>query len=101
MTRSENTAKLYLTHKDHKKEPGKTRPIGTANCSNTRGFANCVSDLLEALANSEENSYEVISSEDLLSSTKEHNNEVVEIKKVVAQKVARKLQGVKNKMWEM
>ena len=101
MTRSENTAKLYLTHKDHKKEPGKTRPIGTANCSNTRGFANCVSDLLEALANCEENSYEVISSEDLLSSTKEHNNEVVEMKKVLAQKVARKLECMKCKVWKI
>ena len=45
ISRSENTAKLYLAHKDHKKEADKTRPIGTANTSNTRGFASSVSDL--------------------------------------------------------
>ena len=73
ISRSENRAKLYLTYKDHKKEKRKTRPIGTANSSNTRGFANCISDLLEAVANSEENSYEVISSEDLLHNAKNHN----------------------------
>ena len=50
ISRSENRAKLYLTHKDHKKEKEKTRPIGTANSSNTRAFANSVSDLLEAVA---------------------------------------------------
>ena len=27
-SQSENTAKLYLAYKDHKKEPEKTRPIG-------------------------------------------------------------------------
>ena len=61
VTRSENTAKLYLAHKDHKLEENKTRPIGTANPSNTRGFANSVSDLLEAIANSKKQKYEVIS----------------------------------------
>ena len=66
VTKSENTAKLYLAHKDHKKEENKTRPIGTANSSNTRGFANPVSDLLESVANCEENKFEVISSEDML-----------------------------------
>ena len=30
ISKSENRAKLYLTHKDHKKENNKTRPIGTA-----------------------------------------------------------------------
>ena len=100
-TRSENTAKLYLTHKDHKKDPGKTRPIGTANCSNTRGFANCVSDLLEALANSEEDSYEVISSEDLISSTKNHNKEVEEIRKDIAKRVKRKIECIKCKAWNL
>ena len=45
ISKSENTAKLYLAHKDHKAEKNKTRPIGTANSSNTRGFANSVSDL--------------------------------------------------------
>ena len=36
LSRSENRANLYLTHKDHKREAAKTRPIGTANSSNTR-----------------------------------------------------------------
>ena len=65
-SKSENRAKLYLAYKDHKKEAFKTRPIGTACSSNTRAFANSVSDLLESIANSEEKSYEVISTEDLL-----------------------------------
>ena len=49
----ENRAKLYLSCKDHKKDPFKTRPIGTANTSYIRAFANGLSDLLEAIANSE------------------------------------------------
>ena len=79
-SRSENTAKLYLAYKDHKKEPEKTRPIGTANTSNTRALANCVSELLEAVANSEETPYEVISTEDLLHHIKKHNVAVKEIR---------------------
>ena len=89
---------MYLTHKDHKKDPGKTRPIGTANCSNTRG---CVSDLLEALANSEEASYEVISSEDLISSTKEHNERVEEMKTEVISGRKRKLECTHCKLWRI
>ena len=79
-SRSENRANLYLTHKDHKKEKEKTRPIGTANSSNTRAYANSISDLLESKANGgeEENRYEVISSEDLLHHTKESNRRVRE-----------------------
>ena len=76
MSKSENRAKLYLSHKDHKKESEKTRPIGTANSSNTRAFANSVSDLLEAIANSEEMKYEVISSEDMLYNTKTCNQKI-------------------------
>ena len=75
-SKSENTAKLYLVHKDHKKEQEKTRPIGTANTSNTRAFANSVSDLLESIANSEKETAEVISTEDLIHNTKKHNIEV-------------------------
>ena len=60
---SENRVKLYLAHKDHKKEAEKTMPIGTWNTSNTRAFANCVSELLESVDNSKENPSEVISSE--------------------------------------
>merc|ERR1712020_813271 len=80
MNRLENRAKLYLTYKDHKKEPGKTRPIGTANTSNTRGFANCVSELLEAVASAEVKKFEVISTEDMLHQVGTHNNKVGERK---------------------
>ena len=73
---SENRAKLYLAYKDHKKEEEKTRPIGTANTSNTRAFANCVSELLESVANGIEDPCEVISSEDMLHHVKEHNRKV-------------------------
>ena len=75
-SRSENRANLYLSYKDHKKEKEKTRPIGTANSSNTRAFANSVSDLLESVANSGEDKFEVISSEDMLYHTKESNERV-------------------------
>ena len=75
-SKSGNTAKLYLAHKDHKTEPFKTRPIGTANTSNTRGFANSVSDLLEAVANGEQGGFEVISSEDMLHHVSKHNERI-------------------------
>ena len=79
MTRSENTAKLYLVHKDHKKGAVKTRPIGTGNTSNTLGFANSVSDFMESVANCERKKYEVISSEDMLHHTKVHNESVEKV----------------------
>ena len=94
-SKSENRAKLYLTHKDHKKENGKTRPIGTANSSNTRGFANCISDLLEAVANCEKKSNKVISSEDLLHSAKGHNREMEKIREELEEK-----KKAKNECWE-
>ena len=94
ISRSENRAKLYLTHKDHKKQAKKTRPIGTANSSNTRGFANCISDLLEAVVNCEEKSYEVISSEDLLHSAKGHNKEIEKIRRELEEKKI-----AKNECW--
>ena len=59
-SKSENRAKLYLAYKDHKKERHKTRPIGTACSSNTRAFANSVSELLESVANCETKKFEVI-----------------------------------------
>jgi hypothetical protein len=45
---SEQMADLYLMYKDHK-EGGKSRPVVTGCNSNTRGFSNCVSDLLESV----------------------------------------------------
>ena len=51
-TTSNNTASMYIALKDHK--PGdKSRPIVTGHSSNTRGMSNSVSDVLEAVANSE------------------------------------------------
>ena len=79
-SKGENRAKLYLAYKDHKKEKLKTRPIGTACSSNTRAFANSVSDFLEAVADSEEQKYEVISTEDLLHHIWLHNRRVKEKK---------------------
>ena len=80
-SKSENRAKLYLSFKDHKKGQEKTRPIGTANTSNTRAFANSVSDLLEAVADSEVRKFEVISTEDLMHGVKKNNAKIAEEKK--------------------
>ena len=99
VSRSENRAKLYLTHKDHKKEQEKTRPIGTANSSNTRAFANSVSDLLEAVASEREEKYEVISSEDMLYSVKEHNTRVEEMGKEDKKRKERKRSCWSCKAW--
>ena len=101
VTKSENTAKLYLAHKDHKKEENKTRPIGTANSSNTRGFANSVSDLLESVANCEENKFEVISSEDMLHHVKESNVKVKRMKQEWEEKRREKSQCEGCKVWEL
>ena len=76
-TCSENTADLYILLKDHK-EGEKTRPIVTGCTSNTLGMSNNVASLLEAVAASEEEAFESISSEDMLSKTKKFNNRVKE-----------------------
>ena len=76
VSRSENRAELYLSYKNHKKEPGKTRPIATGRSSDTLALSNSVSLLMESLANTEEEKREVISAEDLLYHTKIHNKEV-------------------------
>ena len=100
-SRSENRANLYLTYKDHKKEKEKTRPIGTANSSNTRAFANSISDLLESIANGgeEEKKYEVISSEDLLHHTKESNRRVREQRADVEEREKMKKSCWECKVW--
>ena len=76
VTNSENRAELYLSYKDHKKVPGKTRPIATGCTSDTLGLSNSVSSLVESLANVEEEKLEVISTEDLLHSVGGHDEEV-------------------------
>ena len=64
---SEQLADLYVMYKDHK-EGRKSRPVVTGCNSNTRGFSNSVSDLLESVNNkANEDPYECISSEDMLS----------------------------------
>ena len=58
-TISNNVASMWLALKDHK--PGeKSRAIVTGCTSNTRGLSNSLSDVLEAVANSEEEPYKVI-----------------------------------------
>ena len=76
VTNSENKAELYLTYKDHKHVPGKTRPIATGCTSNTLALSSSVSTLVESLASSEEGKVEVISTEDLLYNVGNHDKEV-------------------------
>ena len=66
---------IYYT-KTIKKESGKTRPVVTGCTSNTRGLSNSVSDVLESVANSEPDPYEVISSEDMLARSKVFNKKM-------------------------
>ena len=101
VSKSENRAKLYLAYKDHKKEKEKTRPIGTGNSSNTRAFANSVSDLLESVANSEEEKFEVISTEDMLHSVGDHNRAVEKRNKDMKDKKMRKEKCHNHKLWKM
>ena len=68
-----------MMHKDHKVEPEKGRAVATAISSNTTGLSNAVSDYVESLANSIKNPVEVISTEDMLNRTEEHNEEVREM----------------------
>ena len=75
---SENTSDLYMVFKDHKKIP-KGRGIATGNSGNTRALSNSVSDFVEAVATSESNKIEVISSEDMLHNYKESDNKAKEI----------------------
>ena len=100
VSKSENTAKLYLLHKDHKKEL-KTRPVGTANSSNTMAFANSVSDLIENIANGEKQKSEVISTEDLLHHTKCSNNHTVEIEEEWEKKKQNKENCRKCGVWNV
>ena len=80
ISRSKNISTMYLVVKDHKKEPGKSRPIVTGNSGHTRGLSNSVSNLLESVASSIPNTFERISSEDMLSSTKEANKIMAQVK---------------------
>ena len=86
----EHRQAVLIAHKDHKAEQNKTKPIGTANMSNTRGFANLFSDLLKAIANSEKDPHEVILSEDMIHMIKlvsKQNKAVEEDKKQKSEKM--------------
>ena len=78
---SEQLASLYLMYKDHKKEKGTTRPVVTGCSSNTKGFSNSVSGLLESVNKAKEEAYEVVSGEDMLAKVEKYNVEAEEIKR--------------------
>ena len=75
-TTSNNVAIMWLALKDHKPDE-KTRAIVTGSTSNTRGLSNSVSDVLEAVANSEKAPYEVCSGEDMLARVHEANKKTL------------------------
>ena len=75
---SEQLADLYLMFKDHK-EGRKSRPVVTGCSSNTRGFSNSVSDLLESVNKANQDPYECISSEDKLARIENFNIESAKI----------------------
>ena len=87
---SEQLASMYLTYKDHK-QGRKTRPVVTGCNSNTRGFSNCVSDLLESVNKANEDSYEAINSEDVLAEVERFNIESEKIRKEGREKLLEKL----------
>ena len=66
MTKSKNTASLFLLLKDHKAVLD-SRGVVSANNSNTVGLSNIMSEIIDAVANAVPNPTEVISSEDMLS----------------------------------
>ena len=92
VTRSENKADLYVLFKDHK-PGGKTRPVVTGCTSNTRGLSNTVSNLLESFANSNDDMFESISGEDMLSKSKTNN---ILAKKIIEKWLARRLEKMKK-----
>jgi hypothetical protein len=74
-TKSQNLATMYVLLKDHKKTR-QTRPVVSGCDSNTAGMSHLVSELLEAVANSVEDPYEVVSAEDMLARIEDCNKEM-------------------------
>jgi len=72
LVNSEATASKYYMYKDHKSEGG-YRPVVGGCSSNTLGLSNLISELLECVATAKENSYSVISSEDMLARISDMN----------------------------
>ena len=70
---SNNTASLYYMYKDHKREI-KFRDVASGSTSNTLGLSNVISELIEAVAGSARENYEVISSEDMIANIEKVNN---------------------------
>ena len=101
ISKSENRADMYCLYKDHKAEPGKTRPVVTGCSSDTLGLSNGVSDVLESVANSEEMPYEVISSEDMLAATKTFNEKFMERRKIWQERRDEKLKCERCKFEEI
>ena len=91
VSRSKNLSTMYLAVKDHKKEPGKSRPIVTGCSGNTRALSNSVSNLLESVANTIENVFERISSEDMLHSVKLSNEIIAKMRDTWRKKRLEKL----------
>ena len=87
---SEQLASMYLMYKDHK-EKRATRPVVTGCNSNTKGMSNSVSDLLESVNKAKQNSYEVISGEDMLAKVGNYNLEAEEIKREGREKLCMKM----------
>ena len=79
ISKSQNLANMYLLLKDHK-ETLSTRPVVSGCDSNTLGLSNMVAELLEAICNSMESPYEVISTEDMLSRIEEANKEILQLR---------------------
>ena len=106
---SEQLAEMYCMFKDHK-EGKKSRPVVTGCNSNTRGFSNSVSDLLESVNKANLDPYESISSEDMLAKINKYNKKAEEIMKEGREKLQQKLRcskkdGIKiisccDKLWD-
>ena len=74
--KDQNTATLSLLYKDHKQEPGKTRPLVSGNTSNTQGLSTMGSFLFESAAQSIKKPLELNSTEDLGSVCMEVNKTI-------------------------
>ena len=69
---------MYFMYKDHKVEGGYRPVVGGCN-SDSLGLSNILSEVVEAVANSIENPFGVISSEDMLSRVLECNRKIDEM----------------------
>ena len=87
---SEQLADLYLMYKDHK-EGKKSRPVVTGCNSNSRGFSNSVSDLLESVNKANQDPYEALNTEDMLAKVEEYNKKAEKIIKEGQEQLLRKI----------